>query len=284
MNTVTNINESPRKKISQIMAERFGVDPHQFVSTVKATCFNGQNVADEQFMQFLMIANEYNLNPFAKEIYAFPSRGGIQPIVSIDGWINIINSHAQFDGMEFNDKWSDDEAKLISVTCKIHRKDREHPTEVTEYMSECARSTDTWTKWPARMLRHKAAIQAARYAFGFSGIYEPDEIERMHETKDMGEAEVMQDEHAGLRGKYNAAMEQLSETVTIMQEGFLTESQEKVCEAWFELDQTEKELFWCAFRAPTKLTKAGLEPPFTPQDIKFLKEDSSKYNPNNIER
>jgi hypothetical protein len=35
------------------------------------------------------------------------------------------------------------------------------------------------------MLRHKAAIQAARYGFGFSGIYEPDEAERIQEAKDV---------------------------------------------------------------------------------------------------
>jgi hypothetical protein len=29
------------------------------------------------------------------------------------------------------------------------------------------------------MLRHKAAIQAIRYAFGFSGIVDPDEADRM---------------------------------------------------------------------------------------------------------
>jgi hypothetical protein len=31
------------------------------------------------------------------------------------------------------------------------------------------------------MLRHKAMIQAARYAFGFAGIYDPDEAERIAE-------------------------------------------------------------------------------------------------------
>ncbi|MNV87957.1 hypothetical protein D3C71_1821200 [compost metagenome] len=46
-------------------------------------------------------------------------------------------------------------------------------------MSECNRATDTWKKWPARMLRHKAAIQAARYAFSFSGIIDEDEAARM---------------------------------------------------------------------------------------------------------
>jgi hypothetical protein len=61
----------------------------------------------------------------------------------------------------------------------VHRKDRSHPVEVTEYLAECRQGTDPWKKWPARMLRHKAAIQAIRYAFGFSGIVDPDEADRM---------------------------------------------------------------------------------------------------------
>jgi hypothetical protein len=124
------------------------------------------------------VAKQYNLNPILKEIYAFPAKGGgIMPIVSIDGWLNIINSHPQFDGMEFHDVIENGE--LVSVTCRMYRKDRTHPTEVTEYLNECKQGTDPWKKWPARMLRHKATIQAARYAFGFSGIYDEDEAKRM---------------------------------------------------------------------------------------------------------
>ena len=59
----------------------------------------------------------------------------------------------------------------------MYRKDRDHATTCTEYLAECSRNTEPWKKWPARMLRHKAAIQTARYAFGFSGIVEPDEYE-----------------------------------------------------------------------------------------------------------
>ena len=35
------------------------------------------------------------------------------------------------------------------------------------------------------MLRHKAMIQAARYAFGFSGIYDEDEGAKIAEMKDV---------------------------------------------------------------------------------------------------
>lgn len=193
MSEVATINDGKQKKLSQIMAERFNVDQKQLIDTIKATCFGGKEASSEQLMQFMMVANEYKLNPFTKEIYAFPARGGVQPIVSIDGWLNIINSHPDFDGMEFSDQL-DDNGKLTAVTCRMYRKDRAHPTEVTEYMLECRRNTDTWKSWPARMLRHKATIQAARYAFGFSGIYEQDEIERANDNpRNMGKAELVEE-------------------------------------------------------------------------------------------
>jgi phage recombination protein Bet len=162
------------------MADRYGMNPQAFEATLRATIMP-KDCTKEQVAAFLIVAKQHDLNPFTKEIYAFPARGGIQAIVSVDGWMKLINSHHQFDGMEFYDHW-DDDGKLVSIQCKMHRKDRSHPVEVTEYMSECYRKTDTWDRWPARMLRHKATIQAARYAFGFAGIMEPDEVERMVEV------------------------------------------------------------------------------------------------------
>lgn len=168
-----------RKSVLLDMANRFGMEPAAFEATLRATVMPAnQQVSREQFAAFLLVAKEYNLNPLTKEIYAFPGKGGsIQPIVSIDGWMSMINAHPQFDGMEFQDQIED--GKLIAITCRMFRKDRRHPVEVTEYMIECRRDTDTWKRWPARMLRHKAAIQASRYAFGFSGIIDEDEAKRM---------------------------------------------------------------------------------------------------------
>jgi phage recombination protein Bet len=139
----------------------------------------------EQFAAFLLVARQYNLNPITKEIYAFPGRaGGIVPVVGVDGWLRIINEHPQLDGIEFKDHVTDT-GELYAITAKIYRKDRTHPIELTEYMNECRRPTEPWNKWPARMLRHKALIQCARYAFGFSGIVEPDELERMNDDGTM---------------------------------------------------------------------------------------------------
>lgn len=159
------------------LAKQFNIgDGSDLVNTLKATCFkSGTQVTDAQMTALLIVANQYGLNPFTREIYAFPDKGGIVPVVGLDGWSRIINNHDQFDGMDFA---QDDE----SCTCTIYRKDRSHPVKVTEWMSECRRSTGPWQSHPKRMLRHKAMIQCARLAFGFSGIFEQDEAERIIEA------------------------------------------------------------------------------------------------------
>ena len=163
------------EKLSNKLAERLnlGVDGRELIDTLKGTAFRGQ-VSDSQMAALLIVADQYGLNPWTKEIYAFPdSKNGIVPVVGVDGWSRIINGNDQFDGMDFV---QDDE----SCTCKIYRKDRAHPIAVTEYMSECRReNVQPWNTHPKRMLRHKAMIQCARIAFGFVGIYDEDEAERI---------------------------------------------------------------------------------------------------------
>lgn len=156
------------------IASKYSVDPTKMLTTLKATAFKG-DVSNEQMMALLIVADQYGLNPWTKEIYAFPDRqNGIVPVIGVDGWARIINSHDQFDGMNFE---QDNE----SCTCTIYRKDRAHPIQVTEYMSECKRSVGPWQSHPKRMLRHKAMIQCARLAFGFVGVYDQDEAERIVE-------------------------------------------------------------------------------------------------------
>lgn len=156
------------------IAAKYSVDPTKMLTTLKATAFKG-DVSNEQMMALLIVSDQYGLNPWTKEIYAFPDRqNGIVPVIGVDGWSRIINSHEQFDGMSF--KQDDD-----SCTCTIYRKDRHHPVEVTEYMSECKRNVGPWQSHPKRMLRHKAMIQCARLAFGFVGVYDQDEAERIVE-------------------------------------------------------------------------------------------------------
>ena len=193
MGEIATLQPQARSVIGSL-AEHYGMDKAAFVQTIKATIMGNQNVSNEQIAAFCLVAKEHRLNPFTKEIFAFPSRGGIVPVVSVDGWMKLVNSHPQFDGMECKDTLND-KGDLIAVTCRIFRKDRAHPVEVTEYMAECRRSTDVWKQWPARMLRHKATLQAARLAGADEIIVKPlegkdfrDQVRRLLERADVAEA------------------------------------------------------------------------------------------------
>jgi len=176
MNAVAEIRTT--KSVLVRMAERFGIDQTKMLETLKATAFKG-NATNEQMMALCVVAEQYGLNPWTKEIYAFPSQNGIVPVVGVDGWSRIINSNPAFDGMDFVQD-------AESCLCRIHRKDRTHPIEVTEWLSECYRDAGPWKSHPKRMLRHKAMIQCARLAFGFVGVYDEDEAQRIIDVTPKG--------------------------------------------------------------------------------------------------
>ncbi len=173
--TTIGVREPAKRSVVMTIAARYGMEAAAFEATVRATC-GLSGATREEFAAFALVAHQYGLNPVTREIYAFPKKGGgVQPIVGIDGWLTMANGHPQFDGLEVEFE-HDDAGKLVSATARVYRKDRTHAVVVTEYLAECVRSTDPW-KMAHRMLRHKAAIQGIRYAFGFSGIMEPDEAE-----------------------------------------------------------------------------------------------------------
>jgi phage recombination protein Bet len=171
MSNTQIVQQSPKLSALNLMSSKFSVEPAKLLETLKSTVFKG--ATNEELLALVVVANTYGLNPLTKEIYAFPAKGGgIVPVVSVDGWIRMVNDHPQMDGIEFSDTMENGE--LISVTCRIYRKDRSRPTMVTEYTNECRRNTEPW-KMVHRMMRHKALIQCARVAFGFSGIQDEDE-------------------------------------------------------------------------------------------------------------
>ena len=206
---VAQINETAQikeKSLVRKMAEQFGVDEKKFLKTLKATVFkqkNDQEITNEQLMMVMIVADQYNLNPFTKEIYAFPSKEGVVPVVGYDGWIKMVNSHHEFDGVEFIASPKvvqiDDDAKPCPeyITCLMHRKDRNQPIQVTEYLDEVYRPAfkgngnrgqytvkGPWQTHTKRQLRTKAYIQAARIGFGLAGIYDPDEAQGILDNQD----------------------------------------------------------------------------------------------------
>lgn len=175
------------------MAERFGVDASQMLNTLKQTAFKQRGdkvVSNEQMMALLVVAEQYGLNPWTKEIFAFDDKNmGIIPVVSVDGWLRIINSHPDFAGMEF--RYSDTttkpaDGKDCPEWCEavLYRRDRDRPIVIREYLDEVYVGkrngyAGPWQTHTKRMLRWKTLIQGSRVAFGFAGIYDEDEAGRI---------------------------------------------------------------------------------------------------------
>lgn len=174
------------------LASSFGLQPSpELYSVLKATAFKAKDeVSDAQLSALLIVANQYGLNPWTKEIYAYPDKNnGIVPVVGVDGWSRIVNNNPMLDGISFT--YSDETVMHKGKTCHvwidciIHRKDRQHPIVVRELFEEVVRNANFATPWdthPNRMHRHKVLIQCARLAFGFGGIYDMDEAERIIEA------------------------------------------------------------------------------------------------------
>lgn len=169
-----------RRSIIEKFSERYEVDASKVMSIVASTVFrqaaNEPPLSNEEIAAALIVVNQYNLNPFTKEIYAFRSKGKLLIIVGVDGWSAIVNRQPEFNGVEFEEHF-DDSGNIQAVTARIHRKDRALPTVVTEYTRECRRDTIPWNTMPIRMTRNRAFVQCARIAFSISGIIEEDEAQ-----------------------------------------------------------------------------------------------------------
>jgi hypothetical protein len=180
---------TPNTGLVAQFAAKYSIEADKMLETLKQTAFKQRPpkgggevkvVSNEQMMALLVIAKEYGLNPFTREIYAFPSENGIVPIIGFDGWVRLINLRPEFDYMDIRTAPEETAADDYYVEVEIKRKDRSRPTIVREYLKECYRDTGPWNEMPKRMTRHKAIIQCGRIAFGYAGVYDPDDAERVY--------------------------------------------------------------------------------------------------------
>lgn len=183
MNTNTELDLIKKTSVTARLAEKCGTTKERFYNVVKSTC-KLEKANNDQFEAFLMIAEKYDLNPIMKQMWAYPSNNGIMAMVSIDGWITIVNNHPQFDGYETSVQL-DDAGNPISATCTMYRKDR-RPTTKTVYIREWKKETSpVWKTMPIHFLEMRAYIQCARMTFNISGIHDGDVTPIIEDTLDI---------------------------------------------------------------------------------------------------
>lgn len=177
----------------ELVAANVGATTEEVTEVIKGMIISSKNqhgagATNAEMAIVASVCAKYGLNPLVKECAAFVSGGKLQMVVMIDGFYKVVNRQPDFDGVTFEDHF-DEKGDLVSITCSMHLKNRSHPVTVTEYLKECKDpKSSVWTKWPGRMLRHKAYIQCARMAFGLTEMVDNDEADRIRS----GERDVTQ--------------------------------------------------------------------------------------------
>ena len=168
------------------LAGKFGVEPNRLLKCLTTQVFkqaDGRQPTNEELMVLLLVCENFGLNPFNREIYAFRGKSGdIVPVVSLDGWGKIVRSQKDFNGVSF--QFSETTVKVAGcsqelpefVECAMRLKGVDDPIVIQEFMIECFNDkSPVWRKWPRRMLRTRAFIQCARLAFSLTGLYDEGE-------------------------------------------------------------------------------------------------------------
>ena len=132
-------------------------------------------------LHFLHQIRKYRLDPLSDEIMLFKNpEGQYQTLITIDGWMKLINQDPQFAGMTFKESPELELGIPLWMECSIYRHDRILPITVKEYSAEIKTEHLLWKTMPRRMLRHRSIQQCARLAFGIHIADQPSNIEKVN--------------------------------------------------------------------------------------------------------
>lgn len=154
-----------------------GVIPAQYnqqqIQLIRDMC--ARDCTDNEFLLLMQLSKTYQLDPFAKQIWAV--KYGNNPAAIFcgrDGFLAIAHRSGKFDGMESGTRKDGDD---LVGWCRIYRKDMSRPFEVEVSLAEYSTGKNLWQTKPKTMIVKVAESHALRRAFGISGLYAPEEID-----------------------------------------------------------------------------------------------------------
>ena len=154
-----------------------GIIPAQYsqqqIQLIRDMC--ARDCTDNEFLLLMQLAKTYQLDPFAKQIWAV--KYGNNPAAIFcgrDGFLAIAHRSGKFDGMESGTRKDGDD---LVGWCRVYRKDMSRPFEVEVSLSEYSTGKNLWQTKPKTMITKVAESHALRRAFGISGLYAPEEID-----------------------------------------------------------------------------------------------------------
>ncbi len=181
---------------------RYGWEPEQ-VSAIRATV--AKDCDDAEFVMFLELAARYQLDPFAKQIWAAKMGSDVAILVGRDGYLTIAERHPEYEGMDAdvvraNDTFkvtrgkdgpviehtygdAIDRGHILGSWAVVWRKDRRVPTffwaPIQDYKprSEKKLQYSPWGTQESVMMLKCAQSTALRLAFNISGFVPAEEAE-----------------------------------------------------------------------------------------------------------
>jgi phage recombination protein Bet len=164
------------------------------IDTLKATVAKG--TTDHELDMFIQQCKGTGLNPFKKEIWCIVTGSNeyrkVQMMTGLHGYLQIANSHPQFDGMEYSYgptikvKAGSQEIEAYDwVECRVYRKDRTRPQVYRANWSESAQDLVSkggklmqWALRAKYMLQKVAECHALKRSFPqeLSGFYTEEEM------------------------------------------------------------------------------------------------------------
>lgn len=174
--------------------------PENMISTIKNTV--AKEATDDELKMFIMLANKYNLDPFAKEIWFMKIKGKPIIMTSRDGYLKIAQTNADYLGMisfpvhendEFEldaDSYSvkhklnvKDSGKIIGAWAKAERVGKKPVICYVKFKEYSKPSIDSygnptvWGQYPSAMIQKVAEAFALKRLYGISGLVTKEELD-----------------------------------------------------------------------------------------------------------
>jgi len=229
--------------------------PENMVSTIKNTV--AKEATDDELRMFIMLANKYNLDPFAKEIWFMKIQGKPTIMTSRDGYLKIAQSNTDYKGMisfpvHENDEFEID-AEKYSVKHKLNVKNSgaiigawakaervgQYPVICYVKFGEYRGTSPIWQKYPSAMIQKVAEAFALKRLYGISGLVTREELDGEQTTvthqepivqKENGKFTMAQQSHEEEQEQADTpkrTIEVVVEEDTTLQVGTTTTTQEK---------------------------------------------------------
>jgi phage recombination protein Bet len=177
--------------------QSFGYNQDQ-VNLIKNTVAKG--ATNDELQMFMYLANQYNLDPFKREIWFVKYDKTANIMTSRDGYLKYAQMNEDFEGLisfvvkegdvfeidaseyKVNHKFGAKRGVILGAWARCDRKGKRPFIAYVEY-NEYRKSTNIWNNYPSAMIQKVAEVFVLKRAFGINGLITREEI-------DAGETEV----------------------------------------------------------------------------------------------